>query len=444
MAGMVSSDNDLILSSNGKQMMVLRGTSAVPASVLALPASAVSDDDLLLGSVALYADEATGRLFARARYSNGSFKTFLVGVTTPESITVGSSGADFTSVMDAWNALSGAVLSSAVTINVNPGTYTETLVLASQPYANLVTIQGDARDGAGQCLAATGSITKSGNNCTISMTAAPPSDFDSTDSVIIAGASNAGNVGRFPVVSVDIANKAVTYVNPAGVAEAVRLGTSVVFCPNRIIDFTGFAQGVLSACATPPTLRGFLIVGSAASPCSGIEASGSLGVEKCTVFNVHDFGFYAYNGGNIVAGAHCSAIRCATGFGVSAGRMSAAMSYSANNTYGYQATVDGSISAPSAVAASNVIGFLGDVGSAVHAASAGAFFSSDSGFNASNNSAIYANGATAKSNGVGYYAAWQGVILGSSTSANNSGNGVDYSPATSGVEGNNGGAVRWS
>jgi hypothetical protein len=43
----------------------------------------------------------------------------------------------------------GRLLQSAVTIAVQPGTYTETVLLRNQPYASLIRFQGDTRTAAG-------------------------------------------------------------------------------------------------------------------------------------------------------------------------------------------------------------------------------------------------------------------------------------------------------
>jgi hypothetical protein len=60
------------------------------------------------------------------------------------------------------------------------------------------------------------------------------------------------------------------------------------------------------------------------------------------------------------------------------------------------------------------------------------------------NGFMQVDGATSRSNATGYFAQIQGVLAAGSTNANNSGNTTNYSPGTSGVEGNNGGMIIFS
>lgn len=58
---------------------------------------------------------------------------------------------------------------------------------------------------------------------------------------------------------------------------------------------------------------------------------------------------------------------------------------------------------------------------------------------------IYVDNGTAMDNSnTGYYAGRRAYILATSTNANNSGNGADYSPAASDTFGNSNGSITWS
>jgi hypothetical protein len=73
-----------------------------------------------------------------------------------------------------------------------------------------------------------------------------------------------------------------------------------------------------------------------------------------------------------------------------------------------------------------------------------ASYNSDPGFYAANGAYLAASGSTARNNGTGYNAQWGGLAVALSTSANNSGNTTNYSPATSGTPGNFDALTRWS
>ncbi|MCD5326915.1 hypothetical protein ACFFU8_03855 [Chromobacterium piscinae] len=64
-------------------------------------------------------------------------------VLAPITLGVGA-GQQFASIQDAWNSLLGKVLKAPVTIQVADGVYPMTqLILENQPYAHLITIQGN-------------------------------------------------------------------------------------------------------------------------------------------------------------------------------------------------------------------------------------------------------------------------------------------------------------
>jgi hypothetical protein len=323
-------------------------------------------------------------------------------------------------IQAAWDSLLNKTPLTPVTIEVLAGTYAEAVVLSEQPYAHAITIQGDTRAAAGSHFTTTGSITKSGSNCTITLVNTPPADFTSSDHIIVGGANNAANVGRFPIVSIDTGLKTVTYTNASGVAEAVVTNTRVVFCPDRIIDFGGFIHGVTSLCATAPHLTGFTILASGTSS-NGIfvPGPGALEVSKIAVWNVGDFGFYAADAGQLTAVASCSAVKCEGGFTAARrGYLNAPGTYVADSSAkGYLATMGGMVSTVGGIAVNSVTGFEASYGSVV-----------------------YAQNSVATRNTTGYLASYQSTIYAPGTSANNSSS-TTYSPGTSGAMSATGGII---
>jgi hypothetical protein len=441
--------DDLTFTSNSKNMLALKGTATPAAAVVYAPSSAVNDADLSPNTIAPSIDETNHALVVRAEYANGTtLKTATIPFQPASTITVGATGADFTSIQAAWNSLKGRLLQSAVTIAVQPGTYTEAVVLRDQPYASLIKIQGDTRTAAGSHMPTTGSITKSGSNCTITLVSAPPSDFTSSDYVVIGGAASAANVGRFPIVSIDVPNKTVTYTNASGVAEAVRIHTQVIFCPNRIIDFTGLGIfGIDAATGGGTSVAGFTLLSTATTTAHGIRvADATLIANGVCVFGIHDSGYAAIQNGALKTNGNCTAVKCAYGFhAVESGSIQCDNTYAADHTIaGYRNAFSGFVRAINTIATNSVVGYLAQIGGVIEALPGAASFNTDGGFKAEDQSVIYAYTSTAKNNGTGYASNWNSLIAADSTSANNSGNTTNYSPATSGTEGNFAALIRWS
>jgi hypothetical protein len=445
----VVADGDLTLSSNGVvtltsnsvELLALKGTATPPAAIVYAPSTAVTDGDLAANTVSPSIDETADALRVRVKYSdNTTLKTAIVPFELPATLTVGATGADFTTIQAAWDFLKGRLLTATVTINVQAGTYNEALTLNNQPSSSFVTIQGDTRTAAGQHFPTTGSITKAGNNCTITLVSTPPSDFTSSDHVVVGGATTVANVGRFPIVSINTVSKTVTYVNAAGVAEAVRVNTQVVFCPNRILDFTGLgANGVLGLCPAVPTFSGFTLLSSSGAATAVTVVEGALLVTKCLAFGLATYGFQARSAGRLRTDVNCTAVKCERGFiATQNGTLTADGTYASDCTaVGYMGHLGSFLIATNAVATQTVIGFLSQDASTLYAAPAVASHNTLTGF-------LVADGGTARNNGTGYSANWNGLVSANSTSANNSGNTTNYSPATSGTPGNFDGLSRWS
>lgn len=440
--------DDLTLTSNAQNLLALKGTATPPAAIVFAPPSAVADASLSASTIAPSIDETNNALRIRAEYSNGTtLKTAIIPFQPASTITVGASGADFTSIQGAWDSLKGRLLQSAVTIAVQSGTYSESVSLNLQPFSGLITIQGDTRTAAGQHVATTGSITKSGSNCTITLTSTPPSDFTSSDFVVVGGAASAANVGRFAIVSIDTVNKTVTYTNAAGVAEAVRPDTQLTFCPDRIINSTGLGSGVTCTVDAAPLFTGFTVL-STTTGIVGIVATGrgTLTVNKCVVFGVDLTAFQASDGGYLKTDAKCVAVKCTNGFICTrnAYLLCDGTYVSDSGTAAYTVGAASLLNVNNAVATKSVVGFYSTDTATLYAINSISSYNTDSGFLAGNTSYLAAAGATARNNGTGYNANWAGFINAVTTSGNNSGNTTNYSPSTSGVPGNNNAMVRWS
>jgi hypothetical protein len=352
-------------------------------------------------------------------------------------------------IQAAWDSLQTKNPLTPVTIEVLAGTYAEQLVLANQPYAHMITIQGDTRTAAGSRFTTTGSITKSGSDCTITLVNTPPADFTSSDHIIVCAPTSAANAGRFPIVSINTVAKTVTYTNASGVAESVRPNTEVIFCPDRILDFTGFDTGVkcLSSANGGALVSGFTIVSSPAALSHGVHVIGQaeLRMARCVVWNVHDVGFRTTDGGLLNAESSCSAIKCNVGF--YAAKNSCINGYNAYAAdclqAGYGAALGGQASVTGAISTSNLYGYQAWAGGVLFAPSGTASYN-QIGFFAQENSTLSANNAIARNNATGYRAEWHGMITAYGTAANNSGNTTNYSPAPSGTEANNGGIIAFS
>lgn len=441
----LSVPDDLTLTSNAIDLLALKGTTTPPIAAVFAPSTAPVDGDLPVNFIVPSIDETNDALDFRVKYSDGSLQTGILPFVK-STITVAAAGADFTTIQAAWNYLKGRSLSSLVTISVASGTYNENVVLRDQPFASLIKLQGDTRTAAGLHAPTTGSITKSGSDCTITLVNAPPSDFTSSDFVVIGGTTSAANVGRFPIVSINVGAKTVTYTNASGVAEAVRVNTQVVFCPDRIIQPTT-GVGVDASREGGTSLAGFTFLCSSATFAIGIRVQGcTLSAGGCCVFGMHDSAFAAIRGGVLGTDGNCSAVKSFVGF--LAGENAATIvdnTYAADNTFaGYQCTGSAHLRATNGLATNSSIGFFAQSGGNMQVLPGTASFNATTGFRADDSAHILANSSTARNNATGYFASWQSLIVADTTNANNSGNTTNYSPATSGTEGNNSGLIRWS
>lgn len=324
-------------------------------------------------------------------------------ILSPKTITVKPSGGDFTTLQAAWNYLKGKTICAAVTIAVDPGTWAENLSLTDQPFSSFITLQGDTRADAGRVFTTTGGITKAGNDITATLTETPPADFGAGDYVAFGGnTTSAGNIGRFPIVSINTGAKTVTFTNAAGTAETPTLG-KLQMCSNRILASTGSAWAhnlVVTACRL--TVTGFTFLNTNTAGYAVYAAQGAIiTLSKAGAYAIPTAGFYSEATSEIWAGATVAVIGCAG--------------------QGFQAGWMGIIFCGGALAANCGIGIHSGYGGLVQAAS-----------------------TIALKNTTGFYATDKGYTYASGVNSLVSGNGTNYSPGTSGVPGNNDAVINWS
>ena len=438
----LSVPDDLSLTSDGQTLLTLKGTSTPPAAIVFAPSTAVTDGDLSPNTIAPSIDQTAHALRIRAEYSDTTLRTAVIPFQPNATLTVGPSGADFTSIQAAWNHLKSRLLQSAVTIAVEAGIYTEAVTLNEQPFSNLITIQGDTRTAAGQHFVTTGSITKSGNNCTITLTSTPPSDFTASDHVIIGGASTAANVGRFPIVLINTGSKMVTYVNAAGVAEAVLVNTELIFCPNRILNFTRPRQWLHERLPGAGDGDGIHAVvhdgrrdGRVGAWRRGIVRQPLRGV-RGQRFRISGPGWRKSEAGYAVPRSNVSA--------GSSRRATAICWPMARYAGGHRIDrVDrillDRIRIPEREQRRHdeerVRLLTQDCGT-LYLVNGATSHHTQFGILATNNGVAYVDGCKARNNPTAYGASWNGLTVATNTSANNSGNTTDYSPPTSGTPAN--------
>jgi hypothetical protein len=347
------------------------------------------------------------------------------------TVTVGS-GKDFSAPQAAYDSLIGQVVQSALTINVDAGTYAEALIFANHPNADLITIQGDTRTYAGTHFATTGSITyNGGTSYTITISGNTSTGIVATDNIIIGGMATASHNGRFAVTSVTTGsgNTLVTYTNASGPAasETVRTLTRVVLCPNRIIDGTG-SSWAIDVQTRGLTITGFDLTGDGSTGGIAVSNGAKLTCSKISAY-ARLTGYSATKSGTIIASASVTALGGARGFSAeSSGYIEATGSYAANNSSAnYYATLDGYIKADSSKATGTVGTQYGyhATGGIISAVSATASYLSN-GYFATNGGKLLASSADATYCSIGFYSDLNGwMYAGSSTASNNSQN---YNP----------------
>jgi hypothetical protein len=364
------------------------------------------------------------------------YSTVIAALVPPaSSITVGA-GKAHAMIAEALTAAQGRVYPSAVTIDVDAGTYIENLTIANQPFADRITIKGDTRTNAGKHFATSGNITQvSGTHWKITCTGTMPVDYGSGDYIMVGGTTTAGNTGRFALVSPYIDGQDVHITIPSGAAaEAVLSETRVTFCPNRIINGSA-ATAVTVYCNSLVTISGFTIINSD----TGIYClnGGRVAPQRISCYGLSARGFYAIAGGNIYCDSNCATVSCDIGFyAVNFGYVSAGSTYSSNNIHqGYYAGTFGILISSSAVTTKNVTGFEADYGGNLRCDSAYTSYNSSNGVYASWGGKIHASSCHATHNTTyGYYALHgTSYINATSTNANNSANGTDYLPGTTDV-----------
>ncbi len=412
--------------------------------------------------------------------------------TTGDDDDSGSSQDPFATIARALEVINQYTFDRTVTIHVEAGSYSSTSAITINHVcgAKLV-IEGDTRTEAGKHFSTTGSITKSGDDCTITLSSAPTTGWDTSgEYVAIGGATTAANSGIFPVVS--RSGAAITYTNASGSAEAVVTQTKVVLCPNVVIERSSSGTVVQVDEGSQPYLKGLTIKTTQSSSCA-------LNVIEQSRSEIEDV-VLSSSQSEAVRVAYSSSLKCVdnvsvvkSGYGFYA---LYASSIEADSTYvltitnqAFIAVADSSITATSAfvgnadtgvfsqfsshIDASSIemrgitnIGIRLMTSSSVHGVSATIYMASGSnygmsvlhasaahvdqslvdrvsnsadGFLSGNQSYIFADNCTAQNCNNGYHSYNNSWIEAMNADGNNSGNTTDRTPAgASPATGNNG------
>jgi hypothetical protein len=344
--------------------------------------------------------------------------------------TVQAAAGDYTTITDALAYFQRKIVTGACVIDIEPGTYTETLtfddLFIGAPGS--LEVQGDTRllpglayiDG---CLAnpkaltnggtGTVALSNSGNDLTVTCSTTNP-DFDAdglASGDVVYTVDNSGTVAAFTVSSV--ANNVITFTATAPTIG--NDGTAIMIRPNVVIT-----RSTAGATVTVDLARGIKFKGiffrntGTGTDCIGlyVKNGGAAEIENCLA-SAEDYGFYANLAGATISGsggAVC-AFSCARGF-------------FANQT--------GQIICESAQAFKcSVYGFLSQINATMNVQN-GAAVSCGVGYAAAANAYLNVPSCYARQNTTGYQAASRSEVFASGTSANNNGNGTNYSPTGAG------------
>src|SRR5215475_2270918 len=100
--------DNLVLTSNSLDMLALKGSATPAAAIIYAPSTPVTDADLSANTIAPSIDETHDALDVRVEYSDGTtLKTAVIPFQPASTITVGATGADFTTIQAAWDYLKG-------------------------------------------------------------------------------------------------------------------------------------------------------------------------------------------------------------------------------------------------------------------------------------------------------------------------------------------------
>jgi len=342
------------------------------------------------------------------------------------TLTVKTSGGDFTTIQDAINWLKGKLLTGSCLIVVDAGSWTATTTLLIKDLfigaSGSLTIQGDTRALVGMTIldnatlnpgalsnggSGVGSLANATTVLTITGSTTNP-DFDVDPIVsgdIVWTMNNTGTVATFTVSSA--LNNAITLTATAPTVG--NTGSAICIQPNRTIVCSTAGPVVTVDAVRGVKIKGFYIDSSTGTDCDGVKVinGGSCEVEN-VLTDAEDWGFHATGLSSLFgAGGAISAWNC---------------------TIGFVANVSSVVSVKwSRAIKCSAIGYLGSQLSNISAEAAGAS-RCGTGFRPGNDSSGYFFNCFAHLNTTGYSATERGWADCTGVSGNNSGNTANYNP----------------
>ena len=340
-------------------------------------------------------------------------------ILTSKTITVGS-GQDFNTLQEAWDSLIGAIILAQVTIQIDDGTYNQSIItLSNQPYAQLIRIQGNL-----------------GTPANVVFNFTPTGGV--SDGIICEG-----------VVGLQLAGFKLQGV----ISETKRLlridKGSAVICDSASIIMQGGDAG-LSCPGGSVDFQSMTVSGCIVS--IFCEFNSTIDARNCNITGVSqaagNFAIRALNNGYIMADDVVISTANAGASAGNAGTISCRGASISNCDKSVHATAGQIICAGATSTDHTSFGFRADKGGIINGLLDGSYgaiiavsavIASQTGFSADQGGVVLAIGATAVNQFIAYRALSLGLIDAFNTVANNSGNTTDYDPAVSGFDSSNGG-----
>jgi hypothetical protein len=433
--------------------------------VCASPALAGSSASWLGGAPKLLGINSAGWLKTDAAGAISLSTTVVENIAVNTTLTVKASGGDFTSVSAALASLKSKRISpdAAVTISVDPGTFTATAaVYFAHPNGDRINVVGSAP--VSTTITSFASQSGSAGNYTVILNVTSTTGMAIGDYVIVRGTTGTGEhravMGVWEVTDVPSPTQLTmknTYRKAAWPALTLTGGN--VHCLKTILKFNG-SDGFQIA-GPAGRIYNLAIVGNGTSydgvnisqhgtfhgdhvvyfgdPAGnyaiGINGFGRYGFANTSsaepwfmygaASNCGSYGFYNYSDARQVSTAIIASGNANIGIYATDGAWITATNSFAigNGTSGFYANLRAAINAQSSEAVSNIqSGFQANIGSSIDASSGKSLNNSNCGYKADSGSVLYATGTTATGNGLaagqyGYYALNGSTIRANTTTA---------------------------